>query len=321
MRCAAPRCPCTAAPSRSTPQSEVPAAERDCWGVGQELGGRGTAAARGRARRGASAEGLPTALRCPALKLLAAPARLPAPASAERFSRSGIELVLNSRVKGVRDGAVTVVDKENNVRLWEAVRLSELRACEGVARGGSGDGGGQGEQREPCLGWLLCCTAAADVGATWQQAALMLWAAASRARRAAVLAQSQGSRPAPPPERPPPPPRPACRRSLRSRLARACGPPAWPCTPWSRSCRRSCRRARRWAGWGRGCMWSGRAGGRTHACAGAHRSGGAGRAPLPPPPRPAASPRRLPCCAASPSTTALPRPSHPLRRSRTSAAR
>lgn len=36
--------------------------------------------------------------------------------TAAQFSRSGIRLVLNSRVKAVADGAVTVVDKENNVR-------------------------------------------------------------------------------------------------------------------------------------------------------------------------------------------------------------
>lgn len=34
---------------------------------------------------------------------------------AERFKRSGIELVLNSRVKAVGPETVTVVDKQNNV--------------------------------------------------------------------------------------------------------------------------------------------------------------------------------------------------------------
>lgn len=38
-----------------------------------------------------------------------------APCAAERFARSGIKLVLNSRVKAVQDGYVTVVDKEGSV--------------------------------------------------------------------------------------------------------------------------------------------------------------------------------------------------------------
>lgn len=57
-------------------------------------------------------------LATPATAPLLCPAHRPAmhpTSTAERFSRSGINLVLNSRVKAVRDGAVTVVDKENNV--------------------------------------------------------------------------------------------------------------------------------------------------------------------------------------------------------------
>lgn len=51
--------------------------------------------------------------RLPAALLI--PAAWAAPRAAERFARSGIELVLNSRVKAVQDGYVTVVDKEGNV--------------------------------------------------------------------------------------------------------------------------------------------------------------------------------------------------------------
>ena len=46
----------------------------------------------------------------------------------ERFARSGIKLVLNSRVKAVQDGRVTVVDKEGNVsRLFVLLVAVDVR--------------------------------------------------------------------------------------------------------------------------------------------------------------------------------------------------
>ena len=62
----------------------------------------------------------------------------------ERFARSGIKLVLNSRVKAVQDGRVTVVDKEGSVSCMGGCQYVGMLVKHGLHQAGSGRRGGRG---------------------------------------------------------------------------------------------------------------------------------------------------------------------------------